>query len=293
MTNIVKAQTTALSTNMAGGFTAALASMLGGTGFPTLSTKNNRFIEVRKTERRVITVPGDDDTPVASVQVVIINANTRLSKTYYAQGYEEGSTEKPSCASVNGIAPDARVESPVAKSCATCSKNVWGTGPNGKGKACSDTLRMAVAPAANLNDPMLFRVTPGNLKALGEYMQKLQSSKKGAEAVITKIKFGEGQGKLLFEPTGLLDDDQLADVRGMMHSDIVQRIIGVSEMPHEDEATDEAVPFESPKVEKPAAPKVEKPAAPKPEKAATPKAEKPAPNLLDEFDALLSGKSDD
>src|SRR3982751_1388012 len=46
------------------------------------------------------------ERPLYSIEVVLVAANPLISKTWYEQGYVEGSSEMPDCFSNNGIVPD-------------------------------------------------------------------------------------------------------------------------------------------------------------------------------------------
>src|SRR5690606_11680321 len=104
--------------------------------------------------------------------VVIVKANPNLSKTFYKNGYEEGSAEKPTCYSHDGLKPAADAAEPQASACLACPHNVWGsrvTENGSKGKACQDYRRLCVVPSGQLDRPMLLRVPAGSLKDLVAY----------------------------------------------------------------------------------------------------------------------------
>lgn len=215
----------------------ALTSHVGNGGFPVLSIKGKVFTLVKQDERRIITRELDgEQVPAAALEVVIVAANPNLSKVWYKGGYEDGANSKPDCFSNDGIAPDDSVESPQAKKCATCPKNVWGSGSNGKGKACGDSRRIALSAPDQINEPMLLRVPAASLKPLAEYGKKLDNRGTSFDSVVTKIKFDmeEATPKLVFVPVGFLDEDQLAQVDEMVKSDKVQQIIGLQAAPEHD-----------------------------------------------------------
>lgn len=214
----------------------ALTSHVGNGGFPVLSIKGKVFTLVKQDERKVITRELDgEQVPAAALEIVIIAANPNLSKVWYKGGYEDGANSKPDCFSNNGISPDDSVETPQAKKCATCPKNVWGSGQNGKGKACGDSRRIAIAAPDQINEPMLLRVPAASLKPLAEYGKKLDNRGASFDAVVTKIKFDmeEATPKLVFVPVGFLDENQLSAVDEAAASDKVQQIIGLQEAKQE------------------------------------------------------------
>ena len=230
---------------------ADLTSHAGG-GFPVISIKGKVFAVVRDGERVVLPNPKDPESPATSIDVVLLKANKGTSKVFYLKGYDPKDSEgaKPDCYSADGVAPAADAANPQAKKCATCAHNQWGSRVTekgaSKGKACSDTVRMAVAAAGQLNDPMLLRVPPASIKALGEYGQMLAKRGVGYSMVVTKVAFDQEaeSPKLTFKPVGFLDDAGFAEVQEMVSSDLVQNILGSSAMATEFQAP--AVAAEAP-----------------------------------------------
>ena len=79
-----------------------------------------------------------------SMNIVVISAGKGVSRTFYADKYEEGKDIKPACWSAEGVVPNEEVPEPQAKSCATCPQNLAGSG-EGKSRACRYSKRLAVA----------------------------------------------------------------------------------------------------------------------------------------------------
>ena len=280
-----------------------------GGGFPVISIKGKVFAITRDGERMVLPNPKDPDSPATSIEVVIIKANKGTSKVFYMKGYDPETSEgqKPDCYSNDGIAPAADAKNPQSKKCATCPHNQWGSRVTdkgtSKGKACSDTVRLAVAPAGQINDPMLLRVPPASIRNLGEYGQMLAKRGVGYNMVVTKVGFDmEAESpKLTFKPVGFLDEDGFAQVREAMDSPVVADILGASPAPVE--AAVEAAPAkQEPAKEAPKAAKSKQvsedeveevvKAAEKP-KAEKPKAEKAKIVEDDDVDLDLDGISFD
>jgi hypothetical protein len=214
---------------------ADLTAHAGG-GFPVMSIKGKSFAVVRDGERKILTNPKDPDSPATSIEAVIVKANKGTSKVFYLKGYDPDSSEKqkPDCYSSDGVAPAADAKTPQSKKCATCPHNQWGSRITdkgaSKGKACSDTVRLAIAPGGQINDPMLLRVPPASIRALGEYGQMLAKRGVAYNMVLTRIGFDmEAESpKLTFKPVGLLDDASFEQVRDVMDSDLVRDITGGS-----------------------------------------------------------------
>lgn len=291
---------------------AALNSDLtahAGGGFPVISIKGKVFAVVRDGDREIQMNPKDPDSAATSLNVVLIKANKGTSKVFYLKGYDKDSSEgqKPDCYSNDGVEPAADAQNKQAKKCATCPHNQWGSRVSEKGatkgKACADAVRMAVAPAGQINDAMLLRVPPASIKALGEYGQMLAKRGVGYNMVVTKIGFDlqAESPKLTFSPVGLLDDEGFAEVQEIAASDIVSNILGSSVMAavaaevaapaEEAEEAPEVKPAAKPKAAaKPVAEEAEE-EAPAAKPAAKPKA-KPAP-VVDDMDLDLDGISFD
>ena len=235
-----------------------------GGGFPIISIKGKIFTVVRDGVRTVLPNPKDPDSPATAIDVVVVKANKGTSKVFYAGGYSEGGDQKkPDCFSNTGDRPDPSVKSPQSKSCATCTHNQWGsrTGENGgKGKACQDSVRIAIAAPGMLNDPMLLRVPPASIRALGEFGQACAKRGLPYNAVVTKLGFDmeSPTPKLVFRPVGMLDDKGFAQVQDVANGDTVASILGKV-------GSAEALPAPTAKVEAP----VEE--APAPKVAAAPK----------------------
>lgn len=249
-------------------------------GFPSLSIKGKVFAIVRDGERTILPNPKDPDSPATSIDAVLVKANKGTSKVFYANGYDEsGENKKPDCFSNDGTRPDSSVESPQAKSCALCPNNQWGSKVSdkgsSKGKACQDSVRMAIAAADMINDPMLLRVPPASIRALGEYGKMLDKRGVSYNMVVTKIGFDmeSPTPKLTFKPVGLLSEDSYNEVQMVIASDTVQNILGSGFV------TTPMIKGESiPPQEVPEPPQE----APKPKAAAKPKAEsKPEAKVAD------------
>jgi hypothetical protein len=268
-----------------------LTSHAGG-GFPVVSIKGKVFAIVRDGERVVLPNPKDPESAATSIEVVLLKANKGTSKVFYIKGYdpEKSEGQKPDCYSTDGTAPASDAQTPQAKKCATCPHNQWGSRITergaSKGKACSDTVRLAVAPAGQINDPMLLRVPPASIRNLGEYGQMLAKRGVGYNMVVTRVGFDQDaeSPKLTFKPLGLLDDEAFGEVQSELQSETVTNILGnvlagIEAIKAVEVDQDTGEISEPVKAAPKAAPKVEPVAEPKP--AAKAKA-KPAPVIQDD-----------
>lgn len=245
-------------------------------GFPIISIKGKVFTVSRDGEKKVIPNPKDPDSPATRLQMVIVKANKGTSKVWYANGYVEGSDAKPDCYSNDGVRPDASVEKPQCKTCATCPKNQWGSKMSkegGRGKACGDSVRIAVATPDLINDPYFIRVPAASIRNLGELGKMLAKRGVSYQMVVTEIGFDASAATplLTFKPVGFLDEATYRKVKEAAESDVVQNILG-SNYAESEEAPEPAAKAAAAVVEKAKAP------APKPEPVVT----------VDEVEAAVS-----
>jgi hypothetical protein len=226
------------------------AAAVSAGGYPVVSIKGKVFHVQRGDERTLVTKPGDDEEAAGSLEVVILATNPNKSKVYYDGGYTEGSTDKPVCYSNDGIAPAADAEDPQSKKCATCPHNQWGSriSENGnKVKACTDSMRLAIAPAGQINDPMLIRVPAASLKTLGSYGSQLAKRGVGPEDVITKIGFdyNVAHPALTFKAVRFVEEHEAAEIEQVLidEEETIGNITGTSGgVTNENEAKAEAAP---------------------------------------------------
>jgi hypothetical protein len=237
MSNIIPFEGSSLPSYLSKVNVSALNSDItahAGGGFPVISIKGKVFSVVRDGDRKVLPNPRDPDSPATAIDVVILKVNKGTSKVFYAKGYSEGSDGvKPDCFSNDGVKPDANVESPQSKVCATCKWNQWGSkiGDGGsKGKACQDSVRMAIATPNQLRDPYMLRVPPASIRSLGEYGKMLANRSVVYNMVVTKIAFDmeAPTPKLTFKPVGLIDEESYRTVENMITSEVVNQILGQS-----------------------------------------------------------------
>ena len=239
---------------------ALTGGLSSGQSFPRISIKSSRF--------RI--VEGDTETMLDSINldVVIVGANPRLSKTWYVKQWDANAEATgPDCYSLDGISPDPEAESPQNDLCASCPQNAWGSKitPTGQQvKACADNKRLAVVAADDPSGPVyLLSVTPAALKGLNQYQKELAVRGIPPEVVKTRVSFDTDASfpKLKFTFGGFLEADTQAVVDGLFGSDQVKEITG--ETPR--------TPVAVPKLAAPA------PVAPKPAVKVAAPVEEPAP----------------
>ena len=233
MSNLIPFDSAKLPASIAKAFSISFDDFSTGQkgGFPVISIKGKVFHIKRGDEKTLVTKPDSDGEPAASLEVIVLKTHPGVAKTYYSKGYSEGSVEKPDCYSNDGTAPAADAQSPQAKKCAACPHNQWGskiTEDGKKGKSCADVKRLAVAPAGQINDPMLLRVPAASLKTWDQYVDLLKKRGVPPPAVVTKVGFDYtvAHPALTFKPIGFIDEAMAVEVKEVLDTDAVQNIIG-------------------------------------------------------------------
>lgn len=217
---------------VAGGIANDLGEGIKGS-YGIVSIKGGRFRIKYKGNETVLT--NGDGTPVAFIDVVVVKANAFLNKQYFEGKYVEGSTAPPVCYSLDGVKPAEAAIKKQATTCALCPKNQFGSmvGDNGtKMKACRDTKKLAVVPAADIRNEtlggaMLFRVPPGSLKDLSAMADALKGRGYPYNSVVTRISFDlqASHPKPTFKAFRPLNDEEAEAVLEMFDSDGVMRVL--------------------------------------------------------------------
>jgi hypothetical protein len=79
-----------------------------------------------------------------AMNFVVLATGKGVTRTYYADKYEEGKDIKPACWSAEGEKPNEEVPNPQHPTCQGCPQNIEGSG-EGKARACRYSKRLAVA----------------------------------------------------------------------------------------------------------------------------------------------------
>ena len=204
---------------------ALTGGLSSGQSFPKISIKSSRF-RIKE---------GDTETVLDSttLDAVIVGANPRLSKTWYAKQWTpDAEPAAPDCFSLDGISPDPESADPQNDLCASCPQNAWGSKVTPQGqqiKACSDKKRLAVVAADDAAGSVyLLEVTPAALKGLNQYQKELAVRGIPPEVVKTRIGFDTDASfpKLKFTFGGFLDEQTQQIVDGLFGSEQVKEITG-------------------------------------------------------------------
>ncbi len=177
---------------------------------PKISIKGSQF--------RIVN--GDEETALdESIDVVVVGANPKLSKSWYSEEWSEDSqSSTPDCYSLDGIYPNKNSHAMQNDMCVSCPQNAWGsrTTPTGnKVKACVDQKRLAVVLANGpFSEAYLLQVTPASLKNLNAYQKELSMRGIAPEIAQTRISFDTLSAfpKLRFSFRGFNSDKDQKDV---------------------------------------------------------------------------------
>jgi hypothetical protein len=157
------------------------------------------------------------------LDVVIVQAASKISRTFYAGTYEEGSTKGPACWSADGEKPDASAEDPQSSNCASCPQNSAGSG-QGNSRACRYSQRLAVVLANDvggdimqltLSATSIFGKEEGDKRPLQAYARYLVAQSINPETVVTRLRFDTKAAvpKLFFQPMRWLEQDEFDTVK--------------------------------------------------------------------------------
>ena len=155
-----------------------------------------------------------------SLNVVIVAASSKVSRTYYAGVYKKGQSGPPDCWSPNGDFPDASIENPQAKSCATCPQNIKGSG-QGDSRACRYSQRIAVVLDNDIGGDV-FQLTLPATSIFGEgeagkwplqmYAKMIGAKGVPITAVVSEMRFDTASStpKITFKPVRFLESNEMA-----------------------------------------------------------------------------------
>jgi hypothetical protein len=206
----------------------ALALAGGGNNSKRISIKGGvfRLISSGKEVARI------DDR---FMDVVVVAAAPRVSRTFYGAAFDESVATPPACWSADGDKPDASVANKPASSCATCPNNVKGSG-TGESRACRYSQRIAVVLANDVAGDVLQLTLPatsifgkaeGDNRPLQEYARFMAAQGNDVGQVVTRMRFDTDAAvpKMFFKPMRWLTEDEYADATAAAASPEAQQAI--------------------------------------------------------------------
>lgn len=159
----------------------------------TVAAPTGRTISLKG---KVFNLP-DGKTSQGPITAVILDH--RNFNRYYKGQYNPQDIQPPTCFALSkelsGMGPHPDALTPQADTCHDCAMNQWGSAAVGKGKACRNTVRIAIAPAdASADDePSLIVVSPTGLKSWTSLVNKVGQAGMLPVQVVTEISFDPNQ----------------------------------------------------------------------------------------------------
>lgn len=161
---------------------AARRAMLPPATSPTIRTTQDKFFEFPDGTRT--------DKPFTAIIL-----DWRYTNAYYKSAWRPGVQETPLCWAVssdaNTIAPSELSAKPQHTSCEGCPRNEWGSGNNGRGKACGNRIRIALVPpdATTTTAVNILTISPTALKHFNKLVAGLINAGRDPIEFIAKIGF--------------------------------------------------------------------------------------------------------
>jgi hypothetical protein len=165
--------------------------------------------------KRLFSLPGDQE--VAELEAHIVDFAYR--NEYYLGPYNAKDIQPPACFA---IAPSEAMLSPSDNSpvkqnedtCATCQQNQFGTHATGKGKACKNTVILALLPPneAEEHDIWVLKTSPTAVPYFNKYASKVNQMNIPLSVVKTRIFLDPDStyASVRFEPLGV--DEKNIDI---------------------------------------------------------------------------------
>lgn len=185
----------------AGAVSTAAKRELSDLGKSLASVSNSRRISTNTngTFKRIINGEQIGKSIRGEFNAIIVDALPKVSRTFYAGKYDpDAKPTLPDCWSNLGDKPEAAAGNPQASNCASCPKNVVGSGENGKGRACRFQRRIALIVEGddsgdvyqfNVPAKSLFGKGIGNVHPFESYVKFLIANGESPDTVVTNIAY--------------------------------------------------------------------------------------------------------
>jgi hypothetical protein len=135
-------------------------------------------------------VPGDDaDSPDSVKEFKAVILHHHPINTYYKDKYD-GSNNPPDCGSMDGrigVKSDGEL-----LECAECPLSKFGSGEDGKGKACKQKRRLYILREGELL-PTVMTLPTGSLGEYSKYIMRLMNKGKKSNSIVTKFSLKKAQ----------------------------------------------------------------------------------------------------
>tara|TARA_R100001594_G_C4044013_1_gene263789 strand:+ start:1469 stop:2221 length:753 start_codon:yes stop_codon:yes gene_type:complete len=155
-------------------------------------------------------------------ELLVVVAGVAFESSWFDRAYDPNNTTPPACFALSLSENDLshHEDSPVPQhegSCTDCEHNQWGTGVNGKGKACKNSRRLVLLAYGDDQDqdenltttaPAMLKVPPTSIKHWSSYSKAITGRyKRPTSSVVTRVSFNPDVDypQLQFELDKLLD----------------------------------------------------------------------------------------
>jgi hypothetical protein len=170
---------------------AQIASSMGG--YNRIATNTNG------TFKRIVNGEQVGKAIRGEFNAIILAMLEKPSRSFYASDYDpDAKGTAPDCFSNLGDKPEASAANRQANNCASCPKNIDGSGKNGKGKACRFSRKVALfldgdesgdVYQFNIPAKSLFGKGTGNTLPFEQYCRHLVSNNAAPDRVVTTIAY--------------------------------------------------------------------------------------------------------
>jgi hypothetical protein len=172
------------------------------------------------------------------LDVVIINAAPHIGRVWYAKSYD-GEATPPDCWSADGTTPSNESSNKQSEACATCPKNIAGSG-QGNSRACRYQQRLAVVLPNDIGGDVLALQVPatsiwdkdakGDDRPLQAYARFLGAQKIEPSDVVTRVKFDtkSQSPKMFFKAVEWVDGSDLPTIEMQSKTDDAIKAITMS-----------------------------------------------------------------
>ena len=170
---------------------AQIASSMGG--YNRIATNTNG------TFKRIVNGEQVGKAIRGEFNAIILAMLEKPSRSYYEKDYDpDAKGSAPDCFSNLGDKPEASAANRQSANCASCPKNIEGSGRNGKGKACRFSRKVALfldgdesgdVYQFNIPAKSLFGKGTGNTLPFEQYCRHLVSNGAAPDRVVTTVAY--------------------------------------------------------------------------------------------------------
>lgn len=169
-----------------------------------------------------------------AMNIIIIKAAPKVSRTYYEGSYSEGEAVRPTCWSSDSEKPDADVKNKQSKTCMACPHHVKGSAAN-DGRACRFSQRLAVAIDGELEKEEIYQLVLPSTSIFGDgvknkwplraYATYLKEEGAPVPGVITEMRFDTSSPtpKLVFRPIRVVKEHEWEIIQRLKDSEDAEK----------------------------------------------------------------------